>query len=379
MRARHLVSGLLLSALLVGAGGALAADESYSVTGIAIDKTAATAAQARDTGIAEGQVRAWRRLVERVALGGDTTRLLSLTDKEIAPLLEGFEVERETSSPVRYLGTLTYRFRPAAVRALLRQAGAEEIRSMPKPLIVLPLYRDGDNAMLWEPANPWRVALAGRPLKTGLVPLILPLGDAADAAVITPNTAYDATPLKLDPLLRRYDAFDGLVAEFVAAADGGSLTLRRSGQPIFNERFPQTVGESREAYFDRLITRMVAELEGQWRADKTAQAAGGPISGDAAPVTETLAVKVPLRGLQDWIEVKKRLEAVPGVRGAQLLSMTRTEASIDLALTTAADQAAKNLAQRELRLSQDADGYVLRFTGGANAAPATPPTPAKAP
>ncbi len=379
MRARHFVSGLLLSVLLVGAGGAWAADESYSVTGIAIDKTAATAAQARDTGIAEGQVRAWRRLVERIALGGDTTRLLSLTDKDIAPLLEGFEVERETSSPVRYLGTLTYRFRPAAVRALLRQAGAEEIRSMPKPLIVLPLYRDGDNAMLWEPANPWRVALAGRPLKTGLVPLILPVGDAADAAVITPNSAYDATPLKLDPLLRRYDAFDGLVAEFVAAADGGSLTLRRSGQPVFNERFPQTVGESREAYFDRIITRMVAELEGQWRADKAAQAAGGPIGGDATAIIETLAVKVPLRGLQDWIEVKKRLEAVPGVRGAQLLSMTRTEATIDLALTTAADQAAKNLAQRELRLSQDAEGYVLRFTGGGGTPPTPAPTPAKAP
>ncbi len=377
MRARRFASGLLVSALLVGAGPAFAVDESYSVSGIVIDKTAANATQARDSGIAEGQVRAWRKLIERIAVGGDTARLLSLTDKDIAPLLEGFEVERETSSPVRYLGTLTYRFRPASVRNLMKQAGIEEVRGAPKPMVLLPLFREGDKAMLWEPANPWRQALSGRPLKTGLVPLVLPRGDEADAAVIDPTNAYDATPLKLDALLRRYDSFDGLVAEFVVAADGGSLTLRRSGQAIFNERFVQNVGENREAYFDRIITRMTGELEAQWRKDKAAQAAASVASGDTGTVSETIAVKVPVRSLTDWIEVKKRLEAVPGVRAAQLKALSPTEAMIDLPLTVAADQATKNLAQRELKLSQDGDGYVLRFTGGA--APATAPTPAKAP
>ena len=375
MRARRFLSGLALTAALLGSSMGLAADESFSVAGIAIDKTAATAAQARDAGIADGQTRAWRKLIERVAIGGDTSRLMGFSDKDIAPLLEGFEVEKETSSAVRYLGTLTYRFRPSSVRALLRQVGAEELRAAPKPLLLLPLFRDGDKSLLWEPANPWRQAFAARPLKTGLVPLVLPKGDEADIAALDPAAAYDATPLKLDPLLRKYDAYEGLVAEFVNAADGGSVTLRRSGQAIFNERFPINIGETRDAYYERIVTRLQAELEAQWRKDRAAQPMTAT-GGDAGAVLETLSVKVPLRTLADWIEVKKRLEAVPGVRGAELKAMTRTDAQIDLALTAAPDQAARNLAQRELKLSQESDGYVLRFTGGGAT---TAPAPAKAP
>jgi hypothetical protein len=118
-----------------------------------------------------------------------------------------------------------------------------------------------------------------------------------------------------------------------------------------------------------------AELEALWRKDRAAQPMTAT-GGDAGAVLETLSVKVPLRTLADWIEVKKRLEAVPGVRGAELKAMTRTDAQIDLALTAAPDQAARNLAQRELKLSQESDGYVLRFTGGGAAAA---PAPAKAP
>jgi hypothetical protein len=374
MRARRFFSALAVTAVLLGSGLSVAADESFSVAGVAIDKTAATAAQARDSGITDGQTRAWRKLIERVALGGDTGRLLGFTDTEIAPLLEGFEVEKETSSAVRYLGTLTYRFRPASVRALLRQAGAEELRAAPKPLLLLPLFREGDNSQLWEAGNPWRQALAARPLKTGLVPLVLAKGDEADVAAFNLASVYDATPLKLDPLLRKYDAYDGLVAEFVTAADGGSLTLRRSGQAIFNERFSLTIGETRDAFYDRLVTRMIAELEALWRKDRAAQPTTAT-GGDAGAVLETLPVKVPLRALSDWIEVKKRLEAVPGVRGAVLNSLSKTDAMIELALTAATDQATRNLAQRELKLSQEADGYVLRFTGGSAAAP----TPVKTP
>ncbi len=374
MRARRFLSGLAVTALLLGSGLSGAADESFSVAGIAIDKTAATAAQARDSGITEGQIRAWRKLIERVAVGGDTSRLLGFTDKEIAPLLEGFEVEKETSSAVRYLGTLTYRFRPTSVRALLRQVGAEELRAAPKPLLLLPLFREGDKVQLWEVGNPWRQALAARPLKTGLVPLVLAKGDEADVAALNPASAYDATPLKLDPLLRKYDAYEGLVAEFVTAADGGSLTLRRSGQAIFNERFALTVGETREAFYDRIVTRMIADLEALWRKDRAAQKTMAT-GGDAGAVLETLVVKVPLRALSDWIEVKKRLEAVPGVRGAALKTLSKTDAMIDLSLTAATDQATRNLAQRELKLSQEADGYVLRFTGSG----ATAPAPAKTP
>src|SRR5580704_15909065 len=107
----------------VGPVGAWAATDPFSVTGVAVDATAATASAARDTALADGQRKAFRQLLERLAAPADYGRLPHPSDAEIVPLVAGFQLQEERTSAVRYLATLTYSFRPNAVRALLRNAG----------------------------------------------------------------------------------------------------------------------------------------------------------------------------------------------------------------------------------------------------------------
>ena len=119
-------AGLALAVLLWGLGGshpARAAVDPFSVSGVTVDATAATAAAARDAALAEGQRKAVRMLLERLTAPADHARLPKPSDAEITGLVAGFEVQEERTSPIRYLATLTYSFRPTAVRGLLRGAG----------------------------------------------------------------------------------------------------------------------------------------------------------------------------------------------------------------------------------------------------------------
>jgi len=112
----------VLLCLIAGPGHAQGG-ETYEERGVAVDRTAATATQAREEALAEGRRVALQRLLERLAPPEDRARLPRLSDVQVLDLVQSFEVESERTSAVRYLAILTVRFQPEGIRTLLRQAG----------------------------------------------------------------------------------------------------------------------------------------------------------------------------------------------------------------------------------------------------------------
>ncbi len=115
------LAGLALVAVCTLSAGAA---EPLMVNGVVVEATATTAAAARDMGIADGQRRAFRELIEHLAPGPEGAALTKLNDAEIAPLVAGFEVADERVSATRWRATLNFAFDQDAVRALLRDRGA---------------------------------------------------------------------------------------------------------------------------------------------------------------------------------------------------------------------------------------------------------------
>lgn len=81
----------------------------------------------------------------------------------------------------------------------------------------------------------------------------------------------------------------------------------------------------------------------------------------AGPV-RTLAVRVPIAGLQDWIEVRRRLATVAGIR-AEIRYLARDEARLNLLYSGNEQLLALALAQRQLQLSQAEQQWVLSLPG----------------
>ena len=136
-------------------------------------------------------------------------------------------MQEEKHSTVRYIATLTYRFKPAPVEQLLRDAGIAFAETRSKPVLVLPVLRTGDSLALWEDPNPWRTSWANLPAADGLVPFTVPIGDLTDIAAINAQAASTGDAQKLGAIAARYDAGSTLVASATihTAADGSAKAV----------------------------------------------------------------------------------------------------------------------------------------------------------
>src|SRR5436190_20452512 len=151
---------LLLLTMAMQSGASLAEDQSASFSAtVKVDATADSAAAARELARIDGQRRALGLVVDRLAGSSDNAKPAKLDDKTITDMVESFEVANERMSAVRYLADYTFHFRPSKVLRLVRIADSPTAEgdkkpviseANAKPVVVLPVYKDAGNAVLWD-------------------------------------------------------------------------------------------------------------------------------------------------------------------------------------------------------------------------------------
>jgi hypothetical protein len=341
---------LLLAWLVVPAGGGRAApDDAYTVSGIAVDATAESAAAARDRAIAEGQREAFRRLLQRLVGEGSADRVPPVDDAALSDMVKDLAVEEERSSAVRYIAKLSFGFDREAVRQLLLDAGVPFTEERSGPIVVLPVWSGGQTAALWEDPNPWREEFARQERGDGLVPFLVPIGDVEDLTAINADQALDADPGALDAIAGRYQASEVLVAEAVPDGDQVSVVVRR-----FQDGALIGTDQVRAPDFARAVSAVTEPIERDWKSQNLIGGGG----------EQTLAVSVPLTGLKDWTEIRRRLQSVSSLRRMSILSLSRGQAEIEITFAGDQRQLQLALAQRDLTLAADAAGaWILQRRG----------------
>ncbi|MHB1217989.1 MAG: DUF2066 domain-containing protein [Alphaproteobacteria bacterium] len=347
-----------------GRGGVF---DPFTVSGVAVDKTAQSAAAARADAIAEGQRLALQRLIKRLAAKPAADRI-SITAARAAELVRDFDIAEEKSSGVRYIAKLNVRFKPDAVRAMLRAEGAPFAETASRPLVVVPVYEGGGAPILWDDANPWREAWSAKLPRDGLVPMILPMGDLADIAAVKAEQARDGDSVKLRALAAKYNAGGTLVA--VARLDSSgelqvtSTRLGTTGAPqTVVERFKPSPGESREALLQRAADSVATQIEERWKQDNLLRFGGGE---------QALETDVPFGSLREWVEIRNRLGRVAQIRRSDVRAISRRDAHVILHYVGDETQLSQALAQLDLRLETQGEGRTLRL---AAPLPAPPPAP----
>ena len=363
-RIRLAAVALLVSALAARPGLAADADALFTVAGVHVDETAANAVAARDAARRDGESRALRTLLERLTLDADHGRLPHPSDQHITDMVRDFEVANERSSAVRYIADETVRFQPDAIRNVLRQAAIPFSEEVSKSVVVLPVLRGGDQSVLWEDPNPWRDAWAAAAPPGGLVPLVVPLGDAEDIAAVDAGRALAGEPAALAAIAARYRAGDALVA-VASAGPGGEIDVaaRRvssSGAadlpPIIARPDP---GESAGVVMAKAVTATMQAVEEAWKRDTI-----------VAPGQQgTLTATVPLTNLTDWLAVRDRLRGVAVIQSSALVKLSRGAAEVELRYSGDPARLRLALAQRDLVLSGSDGAWVLQRQRGDGAPP----------
>lgn len=338
--------------------------DAFEVRNVAVDVTAETAAAAREKALADGQVAAYRMLLERLTLRADRARLPNLAPGEIAALVKDFEVAKEKASSVRYIAWLNVRFKAEEVRRLLIDYDLPFAETPSKPVLVLPVYQAAGARLLFDDPNPWRDAWVAWSATDGLVPLVMPMGDLQDMLAIGAEQALGGDVQRLAAVAARYGARDSLVAH------ASQRSNARSGLPeleVFATRYgtvqqEQTIGttysagpgESMDALLRRAAADITRRVADNWKRDNLLQFGQSSV----------LAVTVPITGLGGWLDVRGRLSNVAVINRVDLVLLSLKEVRVNLHYMGELEQLSLALAQADLVLDDNENDWILGRAGG---------------
>ncbi len=158
--------------------------------------------------------------------GPEPRPVITLSDDMLEELESGFEVYNEKSSAKTYRAFITYRFKPSAIRKLLRDAEIPYSEAQTRTALVLPVLQTENGLYLWEENNPWMAAWKVRPYNNELTPMTAPLGDLEDSAAIGPREALNIDETALASIADRYAVSQVIVAHAFLRQENDEYILR---------------------------------------------------------------------------------------------------------------------------------------------------------
>lgn len=227
------VIGAILLFFSFGAGAAQAAgDEVFVVARVPVQGTGETATAARQAAQSQGRRRAIDILLRRVTPEEDWVFLptvstgrpaelpadgtgktaIAISSSDLVGLESGFEVYGEKASSNSYRAYITYRFKPDAIRRLLKNARLPYSEAQTRVALVLPVLQTDSGTYLWESNNPWMAAWKSRPLTHELTPMTTPIGDLEDSQTISARQALALDSGALAAIASKYGVSQVMVA-----------------------------------------------------------------------------------------------------------------------------------------------------------------------
>ena len=297
------------------------------------------------------------KVMKHLTLPADWDRLPALSDPEIQSLVASIQVENEKTSPVRYLADMTIEFKKADVRRLLRENAIPFTETRARPTLLLPLFEQDGDRLLFDDDNPWLTAWSAHSVEAGaMFPLVIPIGDLADVAAIDGDQALATDEAALLTIAKRYQVKSILVAYAALRIRQTwkylDITLQwhgpvRSGTEV-SSLFVQA-DEPLEALLARGVVGIVNDLERKWKEQTL-------LRFDEA---SQLSARVPIEGLKDWLAVQRKLANNGMIRRFDIASITTRSVQIHLRFLGRPNQLAVSLAQDDLELVEEDSFWTL--------------------
>ena len=343
--------------------GAQAADV-FTVRGVSVDARAEDELKAKSIGIARGQEAALRELLKRMTLRADHDRLPVTDSAAVTQLLRDYSIETEKFGGGRYIAKLTARFKADGVRALLRRSDIPYAETASQPVLVLPVFQTAGVSSLWDDPNPWFVAWTRQKRTEELLPLVIPVGDLPDIAVIGAEQAIQGQADRLKEIGAKYDTRNVMVVAAtlrINPGDGGLqletvLTTYHDGIPQQTgvRRFAAGAEESRDTFLAGAAQALADEANESWKRDNLLEQGN----------ENSMALFIPLDGLENWLDIRGRLRGIAGMKQISVARLSVSFAEVTLSYVGNPAQLRLALAQRDLDLSYNAQD--ARWTLHAN-------------
>ncbi len=318
---------------------ARAADDPFTVSGIAVDATASSSSVAQNIAIDEGRSRAWTTLFRRLTKTQDWPRQPVLDDMALQRMIRNYVVADERRSTTRFVASMSYVFNPDAVRRLLRSQDIPYVDMAAKPVMVVAM------APGYSAHSPWASLWSNPKYATGAVPIVAPVGDALDAQALGVINFATAQWPDVEPVASRVHATDVFLVQATPGKGMITVALRRVGPgaspPIPNVVVPVKPREPARQIYAAAADAAAAAIVDAWK---------GRSAIDFSKRWK-LTADVQIASLADWGTLMQKLSAVPTVTDVAVLAMDTGEARIAITYVGSAEQLVEFAAQSNLDLS----------------------------
>ncbi|HOO82778.1 MAG TPA: DUF2066 domain-containing protein [Alphaproteobacteria bacterium] len=319
----------------------------FAVDNVTVDITAENALKAREQAFEEAQVKAFDILAARMLSENELKTFERPPVMSISTMIKDYEVSNEKLSSKRYIGTYKFRFEDRSVKRYFSGQGAQYTDVVSKPVLILPFLETGQGTILWSYQNVWMQAWSTVPdLSSGLVPLVVPLGDLGDVSDIGDDEALTYSRRALDNMLRRYDASEAVIA--IAKAEGTALNVQlyrtdRTQPEYVHQIFERALpGQDPNQIYIRAVQSVKQVLRSDWKKKTVVD----------ARQHGTIEARVSFASLQEWSDLQRRLQRVNGVSNIALKALSLKEACVEITFDGTIERLKLALEQADLYLNE---------------------------
>lgn len=342
-------AAVLVAALCAFAPGLASAqtgrDNVFTVAGVYVDVSGENGAAAQQAAFAAAQRQGFERLVRRLTLPEEVARqgMPGAVGAELDRLVSSVEVQDERRSGTRYMGRVTVRFDPTAVRSLLRAQNFTVVDTRTAPVLVVPVAGDAESAAAWREA--WTQGGFG----DELVPMTTApdsVGGAADWAAAAPAAQAAGAASALYATLRRQS---GQVS--AALVEVAPNNVRRDRGEVAARLAADDAGALRSALAS-LAEQTSLRVQNDWKT-RIATGTGQRARVSASALYDTQA---------QWEQIKSALEgaATTLISEIRIEAVGREGALVSFSFAGDRNQLAAELARRNVTLEDSTMGPVLR-------------------
>jgi hypothetical protein len=330
-----------VSVSISGGGAARAADSLYDVAKLSVDITAEDAVAARNTGMAEAQMRAVQTVLQRLMPLSAQEQLPELSKEDVEGMVSGVSIRKEQNSRTRYLATLDVNVSEWAIKQLLQDQGIPYSEERAPSISILPLVLAAESVKS-DGEEGWRQAWEDLDLSHSMTPatILRPRPDL-DVAAVKAVLAGDAQALAA---MQGDYGYGPLVIAVGEGADGNFVTrlAGTDGVGAINFGRSDPFGGDAKAAAREAAATAFAIIENRWKVTQSGDApttqvryepgtAETPSAGEGSPrgeVPRNVVAQVEFSGLKDWQDIRGRLRNVAGIQALEVNSLSARAASI---------------------------------------------------
>ena len=305
----------------------------YLITDIEVDVTAANSSAARLQAFSQARTAGARRLINRLTARQDreAAQGLNITYDVANRLSTAVDVQTEKASGTRYIGLLSVKFDPRAVRAYLDAYNVPFVDGQAVKALIIP------SSSLPVVSNEWSALWSGLSSDDTLAPWV------GSTALYSSRTNWS----QIQAEVATVSATRGIQADI--SGDIGQFYVTLSELSRFNPTARRIGVTGPHATLESAKSTSIRYLEEDWKALTLVRAVGETRVNAVARFNDR----------KGWISIEKALNGSQLVKNVRVSAISAFGADLEFVYSGRPDQLTTELRARGVNLTSEIDGLLL--------------------